>query len=188
MFEDLKKSDFHFAANGQNNPMAGRWARFLRSHPAEKGNYAALSGHQAKAEFRRVWGEAKYKEFHAQKSYSERQESIDTSKGTYETLTRIAWLQGGGKSGLAKAKNHCDMCISLGKPWVIFNKFTRGAEFLYMRQGFEILFTKAWERRETYKSSFPSPAAASSAQGPAPGPTISEAVQQQQHRQQQQQQ
>lgn len=54
------------------------------------------------------------------------------------------------KLGLEKAMRMASACLELGPPWVDYNEFTQGVEFLYIEKGFAEEFSRAWREHQKW--------------------------------------
>ena len=145
MWEDLKSRGFRFnAQGGGNNPMAGRWARWLKANPDEQEKYKKITTNTAKADFRREWCKDVFDKWPVTQSTSKKLELIDRNKGVHLALARIAHKEGGGKDGMRAAINIAMKCIEMGEPWVKYDTWAQRPKYMYMETGHEELFTRAW--------------------------------------------
>jgi hypothetical protein len=147
MWESLKKRGFRFGTDGaKGNPIAGRWSRDLRNDPELKKKYMAVKGSERKAQMRQEWCKLKFDDYQKTKSYTQRSEIVDTSKGQYLSLLRMAHKEGGGQSSLMSSIRYALKCISLGPPWIRWDSMTDTMRYLYMVLGYEENFTRACAR------------------------------------------
>ena len=135
MWDKLVAGGYHFPANGgSGNPMAGRWARYLESHPEEKAKYKG--SRKVKADMRAAWCEEEHKAYTESKVHLE---SLTRKKGERSRLFsvhRIAVEEGGGEAGMRAAINYCLWCVQepmteTGDPRVEYCHRTKVAKFDY---------------------------------------------------------
>jgi hypothetical protein len=166
MWESMRTSDFFFNTSGaKGNPIAGRWQRYLVNNPAVKAEYDLLKGAKQKGDFRRDWADAKYKEYSEAKSHTKTSSTVDSSKGSYFAVARIAVEEGGAmdrETAMNAACNYALRCMALGGCWALYDEFTKQVKFLYMVKGWEETFTKAWALEQKW-SGTPTGSAPSSA-------------------------
>lgn len=152
-WEELKESNFFFNTGGaKGNPMAGRWQRFLKGSPEEKEKYDQTKGQKAKAEFRQRWAQLRYKDYIEAKEHTKTWETVDTSKGHYYSVARIAQEEGGGEMGWKAAINYSLRAFGMGPPWFEFDSWTQQVKFLYMIKGYEENFKKSWLTVKSWSS------------------------------------
>ena len=60
-------------------------------------------------------------------------------------LMRMCYKEGDGETGLQAALNYALMCISLGSPWVAYNKWTKTMNYLHMVSEHKQTFERAWQ-------------------------------------------
>ena len=71
-------------------------------------------------------------------------------KGQYLPLARIAWKEGGGKSGWAAAVKHYTKCIAMGGPFILYDGSTENLKALYTIQTYTEHFSEAWSRHQQW--------------------------------------
>lgn len=145
MWESLKSGNFMFNTSGaKGNPIAGRWARFIKNNPEAKAEYDQLSGYASRAKFRASWAEKKYDNYKASKISTTSESKEEYKDGTYYSLNRMAVEEGGGQEGKKAALLYAMKCQLLGKPWLFWDEWTQQPKYLYIVVGFKEKFTKAW--------------------------------------------
>eukprot|EP00959_Pyramimonas_sp_CCMP1952_P097096 2029462-Pyramimonas_sp.AAC.1 len=149
----LKQNNFHFTLEG-GSIMAGRWRRAKEADEQLRKDYDALktARRSVKAAFRAKFAKKEYDEYIEERRYTEKLETIDTNKGEYLPLQRIAHKEGGGREGLRAAVNHCLRCLQMGDKWVWYDEWTRRIKFLYFVRGLSENFTRAWSMHQTWRS------------------------------------
>ena len=144
-WHDLKQHDFYFGTGGsKGNPIAGRWARFLRGDAAAKATYDQLKTMKAKSDIRANWAKAKYEAYTESKSYKESSTHTEFSNGQYYSFGRVMVEEGGGRAGRRAAANYALRCMALGGKWFHYDEWTQQLKFAYVVQGFRDTFEKAW--------------------------------------------
>ncbi|CAK0820248.1 unnamed protein product, partial [Prorocentrum cordatum] len=99
----MKKVDFNFGtACTSGNGIAGRWARALKADGDLAKEYRSRQGCLQKAEFRAAWAKGKYDKHQMARGRSKEEKHVkaEVKNGTYVSLGRLAWLEGGGASGV----------------------------------------------------------------------------------------
>ncbi|CAK0890928.1 unnamed protein product, partial [Prorocentrum cordatum] len=149
----LKQNNFHFTLEG-GSIMAGRWRRAKEADEQLRKDYDALktARRSVKAAFRAKFAKKEYDEHIEERRYTEKLETIDTNKGEYLPLQRIAHKEGGGREGLRAAVNHCLRCLQMCDKWVWYDEWTRRIKFLYFVRGLSENFTRAWSMHQTWRS------------------------------------
>ena len=144
-WNDLKQHDFYFGTLGsKGNPIAGKWARYLRGDAAAKAAYDQLTGQKAKSDFRANWCKGTYDSYMESKRYREKQTHTDISNGQYFSFGRILVEEGGGKAGRRAAANYALRCMALGGKWFLYDEWTQQLKFAYVVQGFRDTFEQEW--------------------------------------------
>jgi hypothetical protein len=153
LWREMDEANFFFGTGGaKGNPMAGRWARFLRKDPEQKQKYLAITSFKAKSEFRQQWCKLKFQEYQEEKSMTKTMETISKKEGRYFSLGKIAQEEGGGKEGLQAALNYSVRAVSLGGEWIEFCEFTQQVKFLYFVKGYDEVFKKAWQTKQRWSN------------------------------------
>eukprot|EP00959_Pyramimonas_sp_CCMP1952_P460109 9479330-Pyramimonas_sp.AAC.1 len=128
-WEALEQDGYKFGARGAaGNPAAGRWQRELANNEDLAKRYSECGvglkgrGLWAKQEqFRAEWAKGEHTSFKETKELTTTMRKEWEKKGQYLPLARIAWKEGGGKSGWAAAVKHYTKCIAMGGPFILYD-------------------------------------------------------------------
>ena len=106
LFHALKQAGYAFKVRG--SPMSGRWQRALLSDEKLRQRYDDAKGDsKLMSRIREDWAEGVCEEYLATKSQTTTKTSKEYDKACYLTPKRIAWKEGGGKSGWRNSVNIC---------------------------------------------------------------------------------
>ena len=153
MWNALVGSNFHFKTSGAaGNPIAGKWARYLKKHPEFKKEYEKSDTPDAKKLLRRQWCEGQYNQYKETKSHTISYSTKDESEGTMFGLHRIAVEEGGGEAGMKAALNYCLRCIKEGPGWVEYNEWTQTAKYRYVVQRKTETNAECWQKKSSWIS------------------------------------
>ena len=67
------------------------------------------------------------------------------------TIGRMAWKEGGGKSGWTSACNLALHGVSMGKPWTKRDSKARNTKYLYFEDSYEESIEEAWKVHEAWR-------------------------------------
>eukprot|EP00959_Pyramimonas_sp_CCMP1952_P356798 7471453-Pyramimonas_sp.AAC.1 len=112
----MEKKNYMFSTETKaGNAASGRWRRALDASEELRKDYAKEKGWMNQRRFRKEWLQGKHKEWKETVKHLlvESNEKEDKKKGEYVTLMRLAWLKGGGTSGLRLALKHASNAMLL---------------------------------------------------------------------------
>ena len=155
---EANKVGYEFGANGRKgNPAAGRWQRAHDGSEKLQADYAAAGeGCKGKAlwdkqkAFRAKWLKDEHDIYTASKTKSTVVRKTWKKKGAYLPLARIAWKEGGGKSGWLSAVRLFTKCIAMGPPFVKFDGWTESLRALYVVEEYNEEFEEEWRMCEEW--------------------------------------
>ena len=101
--------------------------------------------------FRAEWGEETHETYEREKTKTVTTCQKWMSKGKYMTIGRMAWKEGGGKSGWVSACNLALHAVVLGPPWTKRDKKARNTKFLYFEESYEESLEEAWRVHEVWR-------------------------------------
>ena len=161
LWASLEAQKFKFGTGGAaGNPMAGRWARWLKENAEQKALYEKEKGRAAKEESRRRWYQQKFDEYREQRSFTTTSSERQLKEARYYSLERIAVEEGGGKAGFRAACNYAVRAVKVGGKFYKWNSWTQTVKFLYVTEGEEESLEKAWATTKSWTlNSSPKPAA-----------------------------
>ena len=129
--------------------------------------YAEISSQKALKQFRKDWTERKLQDLVVSKEHSVSWRRIDTTKGNYYTMERIAVEFGAaadkGKA-MKAATEHCCKCEELGGQWSSGDTFATHRLYLFLQYQFAEELRQSWTLYETYTEQIKD--ASSSREGP----------------------
>eukprot|EP00929_Paragymnodinium_shiwhaense_P074376 TRINITY_DN38061_c0_g1_i2.p1 TRINITY_DN38061_c0_g1~~TRINITY_DN38061_c0_g1_i2.p1 ORF type:complete len:615 (+),score=150.99 TRINITY_DN38061_c0_g1_i2:96-1847(+) len=152
-WEDVAKNNFMFKTSGvAGNPVAGRWARALKKDAELKKQYSACgSTYAAKEAFRKNWAKAEYDEYVKTRTFRTTVTQTMLKESSYKGIGRIAWKEGGGKSGWRAAVNWCISCIQLGGKWLKYCEKSKRIKFLWEEEKWTDEFKQEWSELEEWR-------------------------------------
>ncbi|CAK0871014.1 unnamed protein product, partial [Prorocentrum cordatum] len=166
-WEGMKAHDFKFGtACTSGNSIAGRWARALRADAALAAEYRAKEGYLQKADFRAAWAKGKYDKHQVARGRSkdEKHSKSEIRNGTYVSLGRLAWLEGGGSSGMKIAVRYATNCVIMGGIWCSWDEMGEVLKYLHVQHSVRDEFKRSWRAWEDWAEQ---PTAHASAEGDA---------------------
>ena len=143
-------------AGGAFNVQSSLGVRFFREHKADTRagqSYASLPNRAAKKEYRDKWALLEFKKVAAKKSKTKSWQRIDTEKGVYMSMLRIAHKEGGSvhESSVAAARRYVQKALAMGPPWVRLNPMTDRLDFLYLTISYQEEFKVCWSQYTDYE-------------------------------------
>eukprot|EP00959_Pyramimonas_sp_CCMP1952_P392972 8234407-Pyramimonas_sp.AAC.1 len=151
--QSLKENNFRFTLEG-GSIMAGRGVGELAPNADLAARYEKIKDarRRVKQDFRAQFAKEQHGEYIEEKKYEEVEENVDTNKGQYLPLQRIAHKEGGGREGLRAAISHVLRCLQMGDVWVRYDEWARRLKFLYFIRGMDENFKRAWSKHQTWRS------------------------------------
>ena len=135
LFENLKAAGFNFSVG--RSAMSGRWQRAIAKDKELRDSYTAAKGNsKLQATIRKDWAEITYDEYVQTHTHTTTKTNTEHDKSNYLTPKRIAWKEGGGKSGW---RNACNICLDAqlaGGKMIWYDTRAKGWKYLYNVKGY----------------------------------------------------
>ena len=131
-------------ARSPRTAVAQQFDRWLRRNPTELSSYKTLLSNAARVDFRVKWAKEKLEKLKVTKTTEDRYSEVNTKLGEYRSFNWIVREEGGQSEDVIAAKNYCMRCLELGAPWVLYDDWTKRAQFLYMVKGRREEMERCW--------------------------------------------
>ena len=119
-----------------------KWAAAKKSDGQLAGEYSKLKGYDAQRSFRAEWARQQLKQVQQRWAKKETSSTSDKVRGSYEPFGRIVEKEGSKYGAYEAACEWVRNCLAFhrrgevahpGKPWIVYNKMTKRAEFWYTK-------------------------------------------------------
>ena len=149
LFDDLKAAGYGFKVRGSK--MSGRWQRAIAKDAKLKQRYGEAKGDTTlQATIRAEWGKEEYDAYEANRSKTLTQTHQQFDKSAYLAPKRIAWKEGGGKSGWRNAVNICLDAQTVGGKMIYYDGRAKAWKYLYNVKGYEDTLAEAYAIHEAW--------------------------------------
>jgi hypothetical protein len=154
MFEMLKNNNFNFGLTNSSGRGASKeeikvqylWRKALADSQDLRTKMAAAKKWTDKAKVRAEWASAEHKAWDKTSGKVKEDSNIksEDKQGTWLSLPRIAWKEGGGAVGLKAALRYCTACLMMGDEWFEWCSMAGVMRYKYVVRTQNDRWTSAW--------------------------------------------